>query len=82
MFDMKGNLVGIVCAKHAEAENANYAIKTSYLKNLVESVASSSIFPTVSTINGKELKEQVKQTRNFVYMIKCMNLAMDYMYCH
>lgn len=61
MFDMKGNLVGIVCAKHAEAENANYAIKTSYLKNLVESVASSSIFPTVSTINGKELKEQVKR---------------------
>ena len=75
MFDMKGNLVGIVCAKHAEAENANYAIKTSYLKNLVESVASSSIFPTVSTINGKELKEQVKQTRNFVYMIKCSDIS-------
>lgn len=71
MFDMKGNLVGIVCAKHAEAENANYAIKTSYLKNLVESVASSAILPTVSTINGRELKEQVKQTKNFVYMIKC-----------
>ena len=75
MFDMKGNLVGIVCAKHAEAENANYAIKTSYLKNLVESVASSSIFPTVSTINGKELKEQVKQTKNFVYMIKCSDMS-------
>lgn len=75
MFDMKGNLVGIVCAKHAEAENANYAIKTSYLKNLVESVASSSIFPTVSTINGKELKEQVKQIKNFVYMIKCSDMS-------
>lgn len=71
MFDMKGNIVGIVCAKHADAENANYAIKTSYLKNLVESVASSAILPTVSTINGRELKEQVKQTKNFVYMIKC-----------
>lgn len=71
MFDMKGNLVGIICAKHADAENASYAIKTSYLKNLVESVASSAILPTISTVNGKELKEQVKQIKNFVYMIKC-----------
>ncbi|MCR5043974.1 MAG: trypsin-like peptidase domain-containing protein [Bacteroidaceae bacterium] len=75
MFDMKGNLVGIVCAKHADAENANYAIKTSYLKNLVESVASSAILPTISTINGKELKEQVKQIKNFVYLIKCSNTS-------
>ena len=73
MFDMKGNIVGVVCAKHTDAENASYAIKTSYLKNLVESVASPTILPTVSTISGKELKEQVKQSRNFVYMIKCSN---------
>ena len=43
MFDMKGRLVGVVCARHTGAENASYAIKTSYLKNLIESVSSAAI---------------------------------------
>ena len=71
MFDMKGNLVGVVCAKHAEAENASYAIKASYLKNLVESVADLSILPTNNSMSGLQLKDQVKKARNFVYVIKC-----------
>ena len=71
MLDMDGNIVGVICAKHREAENANYAIKMSYLKNLVESVVSSEILPTNSTLKGKELKEQVKLTKNYVYIIKC-----------
>ena len=50
MFDEKGNLVGIICAKHQGAENAGYAIKTSYLYNLIESTANLDILP-----NGKEL---------------------------
>lgn len=71
MFDMKGRLVGIVCAKHGGAENASYAIKTSYLKNLVESVSSVSIFPISTAPMDKELKDQVKKVKNYVYMIKC-----------
>lgn len=73
MFDMKGRIVGVVCAKHGGAENASYAIKTSYLKNLVESVASASILPTSTVPMDKELKNQVKRVKNFVYMIKCYN---------
>ena len=71
MFDMKGNLVGIVCAKHLGAENANYAIKTAYLTNLVESVCSNSILPKSTELSGLELKDQVKNLKNFVYIIKC-----------
>ena len=71
MFDKNGNLVGVVCAKHAGAENASYAIKTMYLKNLVESVASTDILPTSNKLTGKSLPEQVKEVRKFVYMIKC-----------
>ncbi len=73
MFDMKGRIVGVVCAKHGGAENASYAIKTSYLKNLVESVASASILPTSTVPMDKELKNQVKKVKDFVYMIKCYN---------
>ena len=73
MFDMKGRLVGIVCAKHTGAENASYAIKTSYLKNLIESVSSAAILPTSTVPMSKELKDQVKKVKDFVYMIKCSN---------
>lgn len=37
LFDYSGNLIGIVNAKHAGAENVGYAIKLSYLQNLIES---------------------------------------------
>ena len=73
MFDMKGRLVGIICAKHEGAENASYAIKSSYLKNLIESVSSASIFPTSTKPMDKELKDQVKKIKNYVYIIRCSN---------
>ncbi len=73
MFDMKGRLVGVICAKHTGAENASYAIKTSYLKNLIESVSSASILPTSTAPMSKELKDQVKKVKGFVYMVKCSN---------
>ena len=38
MFDKKGNVIGIVVAGVPGAENVGYAIKTSYLKILLESV--------------------------------------------
>lgn len=71
MFNEDGELVGIICAKHEGAENVGYAIKTSYLKNLIESVASSNIVPTNNTLKGKALKDQVKSIRNNVFLIKC-----------
>ncbi len=36
MVDQSGNVIGIVSAKHAGAENATYAIKSRYLLNLLE----------------------------------------------
>ena len=38
LFDKNGNLIGIINAKHTNAENAGYAIKSSYLLNLIESL--------------------------------------------
>lgn len=71
MFDLDGNLVGIISAKHKYAENANYSIKTLYLKNLVESLVSETILPSYNILKGKDLKEQVKLSRKFVYLIRC-----------
>lgn len=73
LFDNKGNLVGIVNAKHKGAENVGYAIKTSYLKNLIESSISTSILPNNNQTAGLPLTEKVKSLKNYVFMISCSN---------
>jgi S1-C subfamily serine protease len=71
LFDGKGNLIGIVSSKHLGTENVGYAIKTTYLINLVESALSSSIIPTNNTISGQTLPGKVKCIRDFVFLIVC-----------
>lgn len=74
LFDNKGNLIGIVNAKHKGAENVGYAIKTSYLRNLIESSLSSSILPNNNQIAGLPLTGKVKSLKNYVFMITCSNV--------
>ena len=73
LFDNRGNLIGIVNAKHKGAENVGYAIKTSYLNNLIESSISTSILPSNNQIGGLPLTGKVKSLKNFVFMIICSN---------
>ena len=71
LFDNKGNIIGIVSAKHTEAENVGYAIKTAYLKSLVESATSSSVLPQTNRISTQNLSGKVKAVKNYVYYITC-----------
>jgi S1-C subfamily serine protease len=71
MFDEDGNVIGVICAKHVGAENVAYAVKTSQVKNLIESISDLSILNTQNTLQGKSLKDQVKEVKNYVYLIKC-----------
>lgn len=71
MFDSKGNVIGIVVAGVPGAENVGYAIKTSYLKNLIESAGLNIQFPSNNTISALSLAEKVKRVKNFVYYIEC-----------
>ena len=71
LFDYKGNLVGIVSSKHTGAENVGYAIKTSYLRNLIESTISKNILPTNAQTATLPLTEKIKVLKNFVFMISC-----------
>lgn len=71
LFDSKGNVIGIVNAKHTGAENAGYAIKASNLKNLIESSIESNIIPVNNTISTLPLSAKVKAVKNFVFFINC-----------
>jgi Trypsin-like peptidase domain len=70
LFDSKGNLIGIINAKHTGAENASYAVKATYLLNLFELMNSAPKTQTVSTVSGKPLIEQVKILKKFTYIIE------------
>jgi S1-C subfamily serine protease len=70
LFDSKGNLVGIINAKHGGAENASYAVKSSYLTGLIELLTSPPKLQTVNSLSGKTLTQQVEMVKKFVYIIE------------
>ena len=71
LFDQEGNVIGIVCAKHTNAENANYAIKVSYLYSLVNSSGLGIKMSDNNKVKTKSLSQTVKQVKSFVYLIEC-----------
>ncbi len=75
LFDSKGNIVGIVNSGVPGAENVGYAIKTSYLKNLVDSYSIAYILPANNTISTLPLKDQVKKVKNFVFLLLCSSIT-------
>lgn len=74
LFDNKGNVIGIINAKHSGAENVGYAIKASYLRNLIESVTTASILPSNNLVSSLSLPDKVQSEKNFVFFITCSNL--------
>lgn len=73
LFDIDGNIVGIVNSGIRNADNVGYAIKSMYLLNLVNSSVSNDIIPKKNILEGKSLSEKVKILSNFVFCIKCIN---------
>ena len=70
LFDYKGNIIGIINAKHVGAENVSYAIKASYLINLIDLLPTPPKLQTISAVTGKTLTEQVKILKKFTYIIE------------
>lgn len=69
LFDKNGNIIGVVCAKHREAENAGYAIKASYIRNLVELLPTTISMPQTNMLAGKALPKQVELASKAVCVI-------------
>lgn len=70
LFDSSGNVIGIVNAKIMAADNVSYAIKTSYLTNLIEVMPESLNLPNDNSISTKSLTEKIKVLTDYVVMIK------------
>ncbi|MBX3009793.1 MAG: trypsin-like peptidase domain-containing protein [Melioribacteraceae bacterium] len=74
LFDEKGNLVGITSSglnrEFFKSENVNYAIKSTYLKNLIDVMPESINLPNDSEITLKPLTEKVKLLSDYVPLIR------------
>ena len=70
LFDSEGNLIGIVNAKHRGAENVGYAIKLSYLQNLIASSNLPIELKSTNCISNLSLAEKVKKISSTVVCIR------------
>lgn len=70
VFDAEGKVIGIINAKHIGAENASYAVKVNYLKNLIDILNTTPKLTANNTLSGKALSDQVKYAKEFVYIIE------------
>ena len=70
LLDKKGNLIGIISAKHKGAENVSYAVKSSYLINLINTLDKAPTLPTKNLLSGKTLSDQIKLIKDFIFMIE------------
>ena len=69
LFDAQGNVIGITSSGITEAQNVGYAIKTSFLRNLIESELSVNPMPSNNTVANLNLAGKVKILKNFVFII-------------
>lgn len=70
LFDKKGHLVGITNAGIFGSQNVGYAIKSSYLCNLIESAPIAINVPSDNVVEEYELTEQVRILSKYVVYIK------------
>lgn len=75
LFDQQGRIVGITTASLNKdvfnAENVNYAVKTNYILNLIDSSVGRNILPTGAPMGNVSIPQKIKNVKNFVFFISC-----------
>ena len=79
LFNNNGSLIGIINAKHSDADNVSYAIKSKYLLNLLSESDELIELPSKSNqiyrdfdnyLKSNELPDLVSKYKNYVYIIE------------
>lgn len=74
LFDQKGNIIGITSSglnkQIFDSENVNYAVKTIYLKRLLEKLPEKINLPTNSENAIKSTKEKINLFSDYITIIK------------
>jgi len=72
LFDYDGNLIGINSSKLAskDVDNVSYAIKASYLNNLMDVLPETISVPYNNSLSNKPLTEKIKILSSYVVIVK------------
>ena len=72
LFDTKGNLIGINVSKIVDdaVSGVFYAVKTSYLIQLIDAIPQSIKIPESNSLAGKSITEQIKILTDYVVLIR------------
>jgi S1-C subfamily serine protease len=70
LFNDKAQLIGVINSKITEADNVSYAIKLSYVKNLIELLPETIELPANQGLSGSSMEEKVKAISKYVVLIK------------
>ena len=70
LFDKSGNLVGITNAGIPDAQNVGYAIKASYLQNLIELLPEKVDLQLSNKVENLSFTEKIKELSKFVVIVK------------
>lgn len=73
LFDKSGSVIGVINAKHSGTDNVSYAIKSSVLKNLIDSYSNKINYKTLSSISNEPLTEKVKAIKKDILIIETIN---------
>jgi S1-C subfamily serine protease len=74
VFDDQGNLVAVIVSgldkeTYKEAENVNFAIKTPYLKSLIDILPEKISLPHSTVLAGKPMVDQISVMKKYVVKI-------------
>jgi len=70
LFNDRGELIGIIKAKHSKATNATYALKNSNILDLMDNGSLPINLPQQNTLSELPMTEQFKKITPFVFIVK------------
>ena len=78
LLDDKGNVIGVINGKQAGQEGAAFAVKSTYLLQMVtemqERNAGSTVsMPQFNTLNGTARTQQLKKLQDYIFVVKVYN---------
>ena len=78
LLDNQGNLIGVISGQQLDQQGASFAVKSAYLKQLVEKLSQDSLEAPIrlsrrNSLAGASRQEQLKKIKDYVFVIRVYN---------
>ncbi|GEO06665.1 hypothetical protein AAE02nite_43290 [Adhaeribacter aerolatus] len=78
LLDSQGNLIGVISGQQLDQQGASFAVKSDYLKQLVEQLSQDSLEAPIKLsrrnyLAGASRPEQLKKIKDYVFIVKVYN---------